>query len=298
MTSLIAFVGFGEAAYNIAKGLKTEGLKGAIAYDANQDHEKYGSLIRMRAEETGVTLCNSLREAYCSAKFIASLTSASVAVDVAKSVIPFLNPGQVFIDMNSASPMVKSEIGAISRKDGVFVCDAAVMGTVPKSGHKVKMLLSGDGSQTVYDELSQYGMNLEVLHAELGGASAIKMFKSIVMKGLPQLMFESMYPAMKYGVLDALVKSLNESLYGNSIEQLANTFFARTMVHAKRRSAEMENVITTLEKLNVDSSMSKTVRTKLDNLEESRMKDLVGTNINMSYIEALKLFTCKEKNDE
>ena len=29
----VGFIGFGEAAFNIAKGLKKEGLEGIIAYD-------------------------------------------------------------------------------------------------------------------------------------------------------------------------------------------------------------------------------------------------------------------------
>ena len=31
--AVVGFIGFGEAAFNIAKGLKKEGLEGIIAYD-------------------------------------------------------------------------------------------------------------------------------------------------------------------------------------------------------------------------------------------------------------------------
>ncbi len=298
MENLITFIGFGEAAYNIAKGLTGEGLKNICAFDVNQDSEKFGPIIRERAKETNVTLCDSLESACSSATLIASLTSASVAVKVAQSVVPLLQPGQVFVDMNSASPTVKTEIGEIEKREGVLVCDAAVMGTVPQNGHKVKILLSGNGSQKMYDSMTPYGMNLEILDAQIGGASAIKMFKSIVMKGLPQLMFESMVAANTYGVLDALVKSLNDSLYGKSIEQLANTFFARTIVHAKRRAVEMENVISTVESLGLDASMAITTKEKLQRLDETNLKELIGTNINMNYKDALELLSGKETKDE
>ncbi|MDC7245155.1 MAG: DUF1932 domain-containing protein [Sphaerochaetaceae bacterium] len=298
MENVIAFIGFGEAAYNISKGLKEEGLKCIGAYDVKTNDPDTGHLIRERAVETGVTLYDSLEKACRSAKLIASLTSAGVAVKVAKSVLPYLEAGQTFIDMNSAAPDVKEEIEEINRKDGVLVCDAAVMGTVPQNRHKVKMFLSGSGSRVFHDAMMGYGMNLEVLDVPMGGASAIKMFKSIVMKGLPQLMFESMTCAHKYGVLDSLVKSLNDSLHGKTIEQLSDTFFARTIIHAKRRAVEMENVIATVESIGMDASMAAVTKMKLENLEKSGLKDLIGTRTDMDYKSVLELVNRKEMKDE
>ena len=291
MLNILAFIGFGEAAFHIAKGLKNEGLEGIVAFDVNQENEKYGPLIKARAEEAGVILAPSLEEVCGSATLIASLTSADVAYSVGESVIPKLSAGQVFIDMNSAAPEVKAKIGTIDRAEGVLICDVAIMGTVPGNGHKVKMLLSGDGAKPMYDGLSSYGMKLEVLDSDLGGASAIKMFKSVVMKGLPQLMFESMYPALKYGALDALVKSLNDSLCGKTIEELANTFFARTIIHARRRASEMENVVATIEDMGLDASMSKSAKAKLEWLDQEELKEKIGTDVNMDFRKVLSLLS-------
>ncbi len=84
MKNLISFIGFGEAAFHIANGLRSEGLMEIIAYDVNQDHDKLGEIIRNRAQESGVILADSLEEAYGDSKFIVSLTSAKVAYNVAK----------------------------------------------------------------------------------------------------------------------------------------------------------------------------------------------------------------------
>lgn len=289
MENLIAFIGFGEAAFHIAKGLRTKGVEKIIAFDVNKDSKKDGGLIKSRAQKAAVTLVDSLDDICSSTKFIASLTSSDVAYAIAESVVTRLAPGQVFIDMNSASPAVKARIGKIDRAGGVLVCDAAIMGTVPGSGHKVKMLLSGDGAAEVHEGLSRYGMNLEILDSDLGGASAIKMFKSVIMKGLPQLMFESMYPAFKYGALDALVKSLNDSLYGKTIEELANTFLARTILHASRRAAEMDNVISTLEDMGIDASMSKSTKAKLEKAARESPKEKIDSDGNMNFREVLSL---------
>lgn len=289
MENLITFIGFGEAAFHIANGLKSEGLMNIVAYDINQNDEKRGEIIRKRAEEAGITLADTLEEAYSSAKFIASLTSSKVAYEVAELIIPNLLPGQVFVDMNSAAPVLKRDIGNILHAEGVLVCDAAVMSTVPGSGHKVPIFLSGEGANAFHDSLKEYGMNLTNLNAPIGGSSAIKMFRSVFMKGLPQLMIESMIPAAKFGALDALVESLNETIVGKTIEDLANVFIARTVVHAERRAKEMTDVVSTLESMGIDASMSKSTKEKLEQLAAMNLVDVIGPKGDMEFREAIKL---------
>ena len=285
----LVFIGFGEAAYHIASGLKAEGLTDLGAYDRNAADPQLGGLIQQRAAEVGVKLFESLESAYQAGEFIACLTSANSALAVAKSVIPQLKAGQVYIDMNSAAPTVKAEIAQIPHNEGVMFCDAAVMGTVPGNKHKVPMFLAGNGAAKFASAFSPYGMKLTVLDAKAGGASAIKMFKSVIMKGLPQLMFESFEAAVKYGVLNTLVDSLASSLNGKTVEQLADTFTARTMIHAARRSEEMQDVVATLENLGVDAAMSKATLAKLDLLAKHNWVEILGTNGDkMSYQEAMK----------
>ena len=168
------------------------------------------------------------------------------------------------------------------------------MGTVPGNRHKVPMFLAGDGAKAFCDAFSPCGMKLTVLDAPAGGASAIKMLKSVVMKGLPQLMFESYAAAEKYGVLDTLTESLSESLNGKTVEKLSNTFIARTMIHAERRSAEMRDVVATLEALGVDASMSKATVAKLDALAEDHWAEKMDPSGNMDYKDAIRLWVNKE----
>lgn len=293
----LVFIGFGEAAYNIASGLKAEGLIDIGAYDRNASDPQLGGLIQQRAAEVGVKLFESLEGAYQAGEFIACLTSANTALTIAKLVIPQLKEEQVYIDMNSAAPTIKADIAQIPRNEGVMFCDAAVMGTVPGNKHKVPMFLAGDGAAKFAAAFSQYGMKLTALDAKAGGASAIKMFKSVIMKGLPQLMFESFEAAVKYGVLNTLVDSLASSLNGKTVEQLADTFTARTMIHAARRSEEMQDVVATLESLGVDAAMSKATVAKLDRLAERNWVELLGADGDkMNYQDAIhSLIETKER---
>lgn len=288
----LVFIGFGEAAYNISLGLKEAGFTSFAAYDAFASDPVRGSLIRQRAEETSVPLI-SLEDAVKEGEFIASMNSAKVALSVAQSIVPSLERGQVFVDLNSCAPTVEEAINSIPRKEGVLFCDAGVMGTVPGNRHKVPMFLAGDGAAAFHDAFTQYGMKLTVLDAPAGGASAIKMLKSVVMKGLPQLMFESYAGAEKYGVLDTLVESLSESLNGKTVEKLSNTFIARTMIHASRRSAEMKDVVDTLEALDVDASMTKAAVKKLDELASQHWEEKMNPDGSMDYKDAIRLWIGK-----
>lgn len=293
----LVFIGFGEAAYHLALGLKSEGFDRFAAYDVFAEDPSGGELIRSRAKEVGIPLV-SLDEACTEGTFIASMNSAKVAATVAKDILPTLKSGQVFVDLNSAAPTVEKEIDELPRAQGVLFCDAGVMGTVPGNRHKVPMFLSGDGAQAFYDVFSPYHMKLTLLDAPAGGASAIKMLKSVVMKGLPQLMFESFEAAEKYGVLNTLAESLGESLNGKTVEKLANTFIARTMIHAERRSAEMCDVVSTLESLQVDASMSKATVAKLDVLAKQHWVEKMDPSGDLDYREAIQLLVKQNAEDE
>ena len=262
----IVFIGFGEAAYHISLGLKACETLRLSAFDRDYNHPERGASLHARAQASGVTLYRMLPDALATARYIICLTSADSALPVAKQVIPRLGKGQHYIDMNSASPAIKQAINALPRHTNVGFCDAAVMGTVPEYGHQVPVLLAGSAAPDFARALSPFGMNLTVLDAEPGAASAIKMLRSVVMKGLPQLFIEAFCAAEKLGALEALVTSLGAALDGKTVAQLAQTFCARTVIHAGRRSAEMRDVVDTLHALNVDAGMSEATLQKLNDL--------------------------------
>lgn len=263
MEHLLTFIGFGEAAFCIAKGLLQEGMTEMVAYDIMQDKEPAASMIRKRAKEANVLLAESMEAACQGAKFVLSLTSASVCVKVAESILPHLVDGQVYVDMNSASPTAMTEIDQLTRPEGVKFCDAAMMGSVPNGGHRTKMFLSGNGAQEFFDALKPYNTLMTVLHAVAGGASAIKMFKSVFSKGVPQLLIECLVPAARYGVLDYVMEGIDNP-FSKGVEESTKLLLYRTMFHAQRRSGEMKDVSGTIEALGIDASMSRAAQHKLE----------------------------------
>ena len=262
----VAFIGYGEAAYNISLGMSKEHPTKMIAFDMMHNDPERGPLIRKRMAEVGVDEAESAEQAIRDAKFIISLTSAAVAVKVAEGIMGKLVSGQVYVDMNSASPMSMEEIDRLKRCEGVLFCDVGVLGSVPEKKHQTKMVLSGDGSDEFYAFMKDYSPNLTVLGKPAGSASAIKMFKSVFNKGFPQLLLECLVPAARYGVYDMVLDGIKNTFAKRNLEQYGDSAMFRTLIHAKRRAAEMSEVADTVEALGYGAEMSRAACTRLERL--------------------------------
>lgn len=276
MKYLIGFVGYGEAAYNISLGLASEGLKDMAAFDMMQDHPEKGEKIQKRAEEVGIPLSSSLKELCENSKFIISLTSPAVCIDVAKQILPHLTAGQVLCDLNSSDPEDMKIIDQLPRPDGVKFVDVALLGAVPKGKHRTKMYISGDGGQEYYDMIKQWNTVPKLLSTPAGSASAIKMFKSVFSKGIMQLMLETYVPAAKYGVLDEIIGLTKDTFKNRNIEEFCEENMFRTLIHAERRSAESAACARTVERLGYDASISQATYKKLCILAKQNYKERIG----------------------
>jgi 3-hydroxyisobutyrate dehydrogenase-like beta-hydroxyacid dehydrogenase len=258
----LGFIGFGEAAFNIAKGLQGEGLEGILAYDKFWKEAPGAELICKRAAEAHVKLVPSLQELVQGSEIVLSAVSADMAVSLAQSSKPFLQSGKIYVDINATSPMTKEEIDAIISPVALFV-DCAVMGPVPTYKHKVPVTVSGKGAKAFYEAMSPFGMNITFMDAPAGSASASKMFRSIFMKGFVTLLLEMLVAAHKYHVEDDVLLSVKETLTAGPLLEVINGLVGRGVIHSERREHEMKEVIATLETLQVDGTMSKATQAKL-----------------------------------
>jgi 3-hydroxyisobutyrate dehydrogenase-like beta-hydroxyacid dehydrogenase len=258
----LGFIGFGEAAFNIAKGLKGEGLNGIIAFDKFWKDAPASKLICKRAAEAHVKLVPTHQELVESSEMIVSAVSADTAVSLAQTSKPFLKPGKIYIDINATSPMTKEEIDKIISPVALFV-DCAVMGPVPTYKHKVPVSVSGKGAKAFFEIMSPFGMAITFMDAPAGSASASKMFRSIFMKGFVTLLLEMLTAAHTYEVEDDVLLSVKETLTAGPLLEVVNGLVGRGVIHSERREHEMDEVIATLEALKVDGTMSKATKAKL-----------------------------------
>jgi len=258
----IGFLGFGEASFNISEGLRDEGLSGIRAFDAGWQREPYGAVVRERAERAGVVLENSAEDLIGKVDIVVCSISANMAVPVAQQVASSLRPDQIYVDLNSAGPDTKVEVEKIIAPHATFV-DVAVMGTVPGNRHKVPMLAAGKGAQEIAEYLNGFGAKVTALEGPAGKASASKMFRSIFMKGYVMLLLEAVVAGRKFGLEDDVLVSIRDTITGGDFLKQVNDLIARGVIHARRREHEMDEVIATLNSLDVDATMSVATKNKL-----------------------------------
>jgi 3-hydroxyisobutyrate dehydrogenase-like beta-hydroxyacid dehydrogenase len=256
----VGFLGFGEAGFHVAKGLREAGLAKTFAYDIDTSEK-----VRNRARESGTDLLGSNADLAAACDVIFSAVTADQAAMAAAQTAPYLNSRHYYADLNSVSPQVKQKIGRTVSAAGARFVEVAMMAPVPPHGHKVPMLLGGSSAPAFVELMTSFGMRMEVVSTDqIGRAAAVKMFRSIVYKGLEALIFECVLGASHYGAEPRVFASLNESFPGIDFQKLADYMVGRVVVHGERRAREMEEVANTLRELGVDPIMAEATVRRMD----------------------------------
>ncbi len=242
----VAFVGCGEVGGIFGRALVARGVAGVCAYDKLVARPDRADGLRARAADAGIALRDSAAEAVADADLVVSAVTASETRAAADSVAGALRQGAFLLDVNSASPHVKAECAkAIGRAGGRYV-EAAVMTSVPPYGIAVPMLLGGPHAEALAPALATLGFAAQVASSEYGVASAIKMCRSVIVKGMEALVIESFTTARRYGVEREVLASLAETFPGMDWERNGDYFFSRVIQHGQRRAEEMREAAATV----------------------------------------------------
>jgi len=246
---MLALIGFGEAGSTFARAAGWEA--GAQAFDI-------APARRAAMEEAGVVACASARDALISADLVLSLVTADSALAVAEDYAGWLREGALFCDMNSVAPQTKRAAAhAVEAAGGRYV-DVAVLAPVHPARLKVPLLVSGPAAPEAAQALGEAGfVNVRVVGDEVGRASAIKMIRSVMVKGVEALTAEMMLAATRAGVVEDVLASLDASEKTDSWLSRAAYNIERMTTHGLRRAAEMEESARTLEDLGVEPLMTR-----------------------------------------
>jgi 3-hydroxyisobutyrate dehydrogenase-like beta-hydroxyacid dehydrogenase len=234
----IGLVGYGEVGRILAEDLRAQGVPVA-AFDLKLAGGAAGPAMRDHAGVHGVTLAASHAELAAGCGLVVSAVTASQAVGVAQACAPALRSGAFFLDMNSASPGAKIRAAALIDGAGGRYVEGAVMTSVPPYRIKVPLLLGGPNAAALEPVLNALGFAASTASDTLGVASATKMCRSVMIKGLEAMVIECLTAARRHGVEDAVLASLRETFPGIEWEKQAAYFFQRVIDHGRRRSEEM-----------------------------------------------------------
>ena len=251
----VAFIGFGEAGQTISRGLLAANAARIVAYDILFAASP-PSAPQQAAQAMGIAIARDHVAAVREADIVFLAVTASSSLQAALSCLPGLREGQLFLDINSVSPQRKLETAARVAKSGAAYVDVAVMAPVAPYEHKVPCLIGGPGAAALLPRAQAMGMKMELVSAEVGQASAIKMFRSIVIKGMEALMVESMLAASEYRVEERVLASLKETFPTLDWEKLSGYMIERVVSHGKRRAAEMREVAETLKGIGIEPLMA------------------------------------------
>jgi 3-hydroxyisobutyrate dehydrogenase-like beta-hydroxyacid dehydrogenase len=250
----IGFIGFGEAARAFCDSLAAEGVAFS-AYDILLDDAGRAEAMRAAMRERNVMIAEApagLRDA----DWIISAVTADQSLIAARSLLPHLVQGQVVIDLNSVSPGRKRETAAEVTAAGGTYLDMAVMAPVHPRGHRTPVLLAGEEAERLAGELAALGFNGRVVGERVGAATAIKMVRSVFVKGLEAITVEALLAAEASGCFEEIFASFSSSYPGLDLPKTAPYQFERTLRHGARRAAEMRESAATLDALGLSGGIA------------------------------------------
>ena len=251
----IGLVGFGEVGQILAGDLARAGVRQLIAWDVLFTD---GSSIPSQALRSNeVSAAADAPSAVRGAQLVISAVTAAQGADAACSAVPGLERGAFYLDLNSVSPEMKQEVARIVAASGARYVEAAVMSPIGPKRIASPILLGGPHAV----EFLEFGRLLgftgaRVFSHEVGKASAAKMCRSVMVKGMEALVTESLLTARRHGVEATVLASLQDLFPAADWRKLAQYMISRSLIHGRRRAEEMREVAQTVNNVGLAPHMS------------------------------------------
>jgi 3-hydroxyisobutyrate dehydrogenase len=243
----IAFIGFGEVGSILARDLRQAGYADITAFDTA--FADPASKASRNAVAQQARVATSAVAAVQGAELVFCCVTAGSALEAARAATAGLGHAPFLVDVNSVSPGTKRETAEAVLAAGGRYVEAAVMTSVPPHGIRSPILLGGPHAEAFLPVAEALGMRCQVFSAEVGGASSVKMCRSIMIKGLEALTTECMLTARRYGVERYVLDSLADTLPHKDWPGLARYVMSRALIHGRRRAEEVREVVRTIEEV-------------------------------------------------
>jgi len=252
-TPRITFIGFGEAGQAIASGLRESGIERIAAWDILFPQEE-GAPLKAAGEKIGARCAASAQAAVAETDMVISAVTAASSLEAARSVAPHLAGNPYYLDINSISPGRKQEAAKLLANRARYV-DVAVVAAIHPKRHRTPLLIAGPQAEAVSPLLRELEMQLSVVGDTVGAAAAIKMIRSVMIKGIEALTLECFLAASRAGILEEVTASLKNNYPGLDWPKITEYNLERMATHGERRAVEMEEAAATLRELGLDPLM-------------------------------------------
>jgi 3-hydroxyisobutyrate dehydrogenase-like beta-hydroxyacid dehydrogenase len=245
----MALIGFGEAGETFASAAGWEADSAGV-YDLLPERLDHARELGLGTGDAGDVLAR--------ARLVLCLVTADQVLAAAAHCAPFLVPGTVWCDGNSVAPETKRAAAHVIEAAGGIYVDVAILAPVNPARLNVPLLLAGGAAGRAQTLLAAAGFtNIRVVGEEIGRASAIKMIRSVMVKGVEALTAEMMLGAQAAGVVEEVLASLDASEKPRPWADKAAYNIERMVTHGARRAAEMEESAKTLADLGIEPLMTR-----------------------------------------
>jgi len=273
-TPRLCFIGFGEAGQAIASGLREAGVASIAAWDILFPRDE-GAALKQAGEKIGARLATSAADAVANSDIIVAAVMAASSLEAAQSVAPHISGNPYYLDINSVSPGRKKETARLLDGTARYV-DVAILAPIHPKRHRTPLLLAGPHAQAVLpllvDELEMQGV---IASDEVGAAAALKMIRSVMIKGIEALTAECFLAAQRAGITDEVAASLNNNYPTLDWPKVIAYNLERMASHGIRRADEMEQVAVTLSELGIAPLMTQATVARQREMGEFGKRDRV-----------------------
>ncbi|MDH4150368.1 MAG: NAD(P)-binding domain-containing protein [Betaproteobacteria bacterium] len=269
-TCRLGLLGFGEAAARLARDFAQAGFTGIVAYSRSGAKAGPGDLPYERAQAAGVTLVKTVATLAKKSDIIIALTPGKAALAALKKIHKHLRPDHLYVDASSNSAAAMEKAAALVGDSAKFV-DASIMGPVDLMGLKVPFVASGAHAAEFRDLMTQHGMVINVVGRNPGDASAMKLIRSVLMKGLAAVLLDTMEAARRRNILDEVIEDCSVTFNDIPFQKIIRRYVGGTAVHCERRIHEMKEC---LELLHSMRSTDRTTRTTIAMLRDMVKMDM------------------------
>lgn len=255
----VALIGFGEAGAALAEGWRDTGVNATLAaYDikAASADNTLSDAMWARYDAFGVEGRDRIEDALAGADAVFSLVTADQALRAAEDAAPHLGQDVLYFDCNSCASGTKQAARDVVEARGAHYVDTAIMSPIRPKRHEAPVLVSGPHVRAATETMEALGMTPGCAGDEVGMASATKMLRSVMIKGIEALTLECLLAAREAGVDDKVLASLNGSMPGWDWASRAAYNMERSTTHGVRRAVEMRDVARTVEDLGIAPRMA------------------------------------------
>ena len=252
----IALIGYGEVGQTVAADFGAAGMDDISVWDklfADSSSEP----SRAATLYNHVRPVGNMREALARRTIIISAVTAANCLAAASEAAASITPQAFYFDLNSVSPRTKSEAAAVIEAAGGRYVEAAVMSAIAPRRTASRMLIGGPHAETFAPLARAIGfIGVEVFDASIGRASATKICRSVMVKGLEALITESLLAARCHGVVGPVIESLRDLFPNEDLERKERYLISRSLQHGNRRAEEMKEAARAVAEVGIEPLMS------------------------------------------